>query len=201
METKKCKYCMTDIPKGAKICPNCKKRQGGILKWLLIILAVLIIFGMIGDKSGSKDDTAAVSQESSVTTAQPETGADTAEAQQPETKQQEKAVISYIPYSVTELETDLEENALSASDKYKGQYVELTGRLGTIDSDGKYISIKDPTNEWDFIGVQCYIKSDAQLNTIKTLKKDCSIIVKGKIRDVGEVIGYSLDMDEIASAE
>ena len=29
---------------------------------------------------------------------------------------------------------------MNASDKYKGQYVELTGKLNVIDSNGKYIS-------------------------------------------------------------
>ena len=28
-ETKKCKYCQSDIPKKAKVCPVCKKKQGG----------------------------------------------------------------------------------------------------------------------------------------------------------------------------
>ena len=53
-ETKKCKYCQTDIPKKAKICPNCKKKQGGKLKWILIGILVFFIFvGMFG---GSNDD-------------------------------------------------------------------------------------------------------------------------------------------------
>ena len=26
-ETKKCKYCQSDIPKKAKVCPVCKKKQ------------------------------------------------------------------------------------------------------------------------------------------------------------------------------
>ncbi len=30
-ETKKCKYCQSEIDKKAKICPNCKKKQGGSL--------------------------------------------------------------------------------------------------------------------------------------------------------------------------
>lgn len=37
-ETKLCKYCQTEIPAKAKICPNCRKKQGGatsgLLRWL-----------------------------------------------------------------------------------------------------------------------------------------------------------------------
>ena len=58
--TKICKYCKTEIPKGAKICPNCKKKQGGNLKWIiLIIIALVVIVGAFGgsdseDKSDPK---------------------------------------------------------------------------------------------------------------------------------------------------
>lgn len=41
--TKRCKYCQTEIPKKAKICPNCQKKQGGKLKWIIIVFVVVII--------------------------------------------------------------------------------------------------------------------------------------------------------------
>lgn len=43
-QTKKCKHCQSDIPKKAKVCPNCRKKQGGILKWIIIVIVVLILF-------------------------------------------------------------------------------------------------------------------------------------------------------------
>ena len=45
--------------------------------------------------------------------------------------------MEYTAYSVNEMMADLDNNAASASDKYKGQYLEITGRLSNIDSDGK----------------------------------------------------------------
>lgn len=51
--TKLCKHCKTEIPAGAKVCPNCKKKQGGILKW--IIIGVLAI-GIIGAAAGGGSD-------------------------------------------------------------------------------------------------------------------------------------------------
>lgn len=52
-ETKKCKHCQSDIPKKAKVCPNCRKKQGGALKWVAIIFIALII---IGAATGGEDD-------------------------------------------------------------------------------------------------------------------------------------------------
>ena len=91
---------------------------------------------------------------------------------------------------------DLENNALGASDKYKDQYLEITGRLGVIDSSGKYISLY-PDDEFALIGVQCYIKNDEQKSKVSAMKKGDTVTLKGKCTNVGEVLGYSLDIEEI----
>lgn len=44
-ETKLCKYCQSEIPKKAKVCPHCRKKQGGKLKWIIIAIVVLAIIG------------------------------------------------------------------------------------------------------------------------------------------------------------
>ena len=33
---KMCKHCKAEIPKTAKVCPNCNKKQGGVIKWVII---------------------------------------------------------------------------------------------------------------------------------------------------------------------
>ena len=50
--TKLCKHCKTEIPAGAKVCPNCRKKQGGKLKWILIVLVVVVIIGAAAGGSG-----------------------------------------------------------------------------------------------------------------------------------------------------
>lgn len=53
-ETKICKSCKTEIPKGAKVCPNCRKKQGGIGKWIIIAIVAIFIIGAV---AGGGDDT------------------------------------------------------------------------------------------------------------------------------------------------
>lgn len=57
-ETKLCKHCKTEIPKGAKICPNCRKKQGGIGKWIAIAIVVIIIFAALTGGGDSDNQTA-----------------------------------------------------------------------------------------------------------------------------------------------
>lgn len=42
---KKCKYCLTEINKKAKVCPNCKRdlRWGNNPLWLIPIIIILVI--------------------------------------------------------------------------------------------------------------------------------------------------------------
>lgn len=54
-ETKLCKHCQTEIPKKAKICPNCKKKQGGIVKWIVIALVILSIIGATTKQKDTDD--------------------------------------------------------------------------------------------------------------------------------------------------
>ena len=51
---KKCKYCQTEIDDKAKICPNCKKKQSHIGRWIFLVILAAIIIGVI--VSGGKND-------------------------------------------------------------------------------------------------------------------------------------------------
>ncbi|WP_442858905.1 OB-fold protein [Actinomyces sp. zg-332] len=69
------------------------------------------------------------------------------EAKKEETK-------NYETHEVRELTDDLEANALKATEKYEGKYVELKGKLGIIDSSGEYFQIVPFDDEFGFDGVQ-----------------------------------------------
>lgn len=77
-ETKLCKHCKTEIPAGAKVCPNCRKKQGGAGKWIAIVILAVVIFAAV---SGGGDD-------DKVSRVEPTKG-ETAKQQE---KQSEKAV-------------------------------------------------------------------------------------------------------------
>lgn len=62
-DTKLCKYCQSEIEQKAKVCPNCRKKQGGIGKWIVIGVVVLFVLaGMAGGDDGSSTSTESVSQ-------------------------------------------------------------------------------------------------------------------------------------------
>lgn len=174
-----CKHCGAEIAASAKTCPSCGgKNKKPIYKrvWFWILIAVLVLG--VGGMAGGSDDT--------------ETTDATAD-----TEQTEEAAIEYTAVTVDELTDALDNNPAAASDTYKGKYFAVTGKLSNIDSDGSYISLADLNDEWDMFGIQCYIQNDEQLEAVKKMSMDQEVTVKGKITDVGEVMGYSLDIDSI----
>lgn len=179
-KTKKCKHCKMDIPKDAKICPHCRKKQkSGILKWVVLILIIGVVIGAVTGEDKSTDSTTKQT-----------------EATASDSQKQESESIEYISASVNDMMDALNNNAMGASDKYKGKYLEITGKLTNIDAAGKYIDLM-ADGDFEIIGVQCYIKNDDQKAKIASMSKGDTVTLKGKCTDVGEVLGYSLDIDEI----
>ncbi len=177
---KTCKNCGKEIENGAVICVNCGvavKQKKPIFKkwwfWLVIIIAVIAIATSGGGDSESKDS----GNNDSV------------------------ASNSEIVYEAVDLQTmldDLSGNALKAEKTYMNKYVEVTGKITNFDSDGSYISI-EPTNadEWNFDTVMCKIKNDAQEEFLMEKSVEDTVVIKGKITSVGEVLGFTINIDEI----
>ncbi len=191
-ETKLCKHCKSEIPKAAKICPNCRKKQG-MPKWL-IVLIVIVLLAIIGSAAGGSGSKSEEQTNSNVS--------DAVSAETPATKQNTsddaaEAAISYTAADVSTMMDELKDNAMKAEDKYNGQYLEITGKLSNIDSKGKYIDIVSDSDDFAIMGVQCYIKDDDQKEKVMEMSKDQIVTIKVKIKDVGEVMGYSADIQEI----
>lgn len=186
MALKTCKECGKEISSGAKKCLNCGKDQRNwfakhkIITGILVII-VLAVIGSLGNGDGDKSATT-----STQTTAN--TSTSTTKEEQPKPT----------PMAVTtdKLMEDLESNALNASDTYKGKYVEVTGKLSNIDSNGKYFNIVPMNKDFAIIGVQCYITTE-QKATVAKFTKDQKVTIVGTISDVGEVFGYSLKVESI----
>ena len=175
---KQCKVCGKDIATSAKVCPYCgaKNKKPICMRWWFVLLVVLVVLSIIGGLGETDTDTST----------------DT-----PSKVEEKEPEIEYTEYTVDELIEDLGKNAASAKDKYDGQYVELTGRLSYVDSDGRYFGIKPLESGLWLESVTCYIKDKEQKENIKEHEVEEKITVKGKITDVGEILGYDLHLDSI----
>lgn len=186
---KPCKHCGQMMAKSAKVCPSCggKNKPPFYKRPWFIILCVLIVLGAIGTAGGGGNNSSDSVGTSTGTTTENKSS----------TTAQVEETIEYTHYDVSEMMDDLNGNAMKAQSKYKGQYIEITGKLSTIDSDGKYISVTRSDDEWAILGVQCSIKSDDQKNQIMEMSIGDTVTIRGKCTDVGEVLGYYLDISEI----
>lgn len=174
-----CDSCGAEIATSAKICPQCgaKVKRPITKKWWFWVVVVVIIAAIVGGTSGSKSG-------------------DKPAPDEPMTPQQP---ISYTHYNVTELFDALKNNAMKAQSDFKDQYVEIEGYLDVVDSDGKYIGVGAAPNDYNYIlqNVQCYIKDDTQKQQIMEIGTESPITVRGKIISVGEVLGFSMNIDSI----
>ena len=172
---KNCKACGAEIATSAKSCPKCgAKNKKPIWKRVWVwILAVIILVAAIGGMTGNSNTNDSSSS----------ADIDNSAIQEP---------VNYIAVSVADMMDMLNANALKAENTYNGQYLEITGRLNVIDSDGSYIALYG--GDFDFIGVQCYVKNDEQLNFVMDMVTGDTYTVRVKITDVGEVIGYQADI-------
>lgn len=174
-----CTSCGAEIATSAKTCPQCgaKVKRPITKKWWFWVVVVVIIAAIVGGTSGSKSG-------------------DKPAPDEPMTPQQP---ISYTHYNVTELFDALKNNAMKAQSDFKDQYVEIEGYLDVVDSDGKYIGVGAAPTDYNYIlqNVQCYIKDDTQKQQIMEIGTESPITVRGKIISVGEVLGFSMNIDSI----
>ena len=183
-----CKKCGHEIDKKAVICVNCgcKVKKPIIKKWWFWVLAVLVVTIVGSTTSGGGEEPAGGSDN---------TGSNvTQQAGSNETQQD-------IIYEVVDLQTmfdELDANAMKAEKNYQGKSVEFKCKISSFDSDGCYISV-EPVNasEWNFTTAMCYIKNDTQKDFLLNKNVGDEITIKGKIKSIGELLGYSVDIKEV----
>lgn len=109
--------------------------------------------------------------------------------------------IEYVPYTVDELVDELHLNALRAKQEFQNQYIELTGTLSSFDSDGSYFSLGvlyDNEYSWDTI--ECFFTDSAQIELFVAKNSGDIITIRCKVKEVGEVIGYYVDILDLIDA-
>ncbi len=155
--------------------PAVKKKKSIFKKWwfwLIVILAVAIVGASSANDSGTTNG--GNSQGSSS---------------------------DEIVYEKVDLQTmfdDLENNAMSAEQKYQNKYIEVEGKISNFDSDGEYISIEPiSAGTFNLDTMMCYIKNDNQRQIIMQKSKGDTVTVKCKVKSIGEVLGYSVNINEI----
>ena len=107
------------------------------------------------------------------------------------------AEITYTPVTIEKLFDDLAANPAKAEHLYQDNYIEITGKINVIDSDGQYISIESSNDKYWLESVSCYIQNEDQLNVIFEKTKGDKVTIKGQITSIGEIMGYSMDVHSI----
>ncbi len=105
--------------------------------------------------------------------------------------------ITYTAVDAEKMLADLESNALNAEKTYKDKDLEITGKIYVIDSSGKYIAIDGINSEFTMSGITCYLQNEEQKDIVAGSSKGSTVVVRGHVTDVGEVLGYKLNVDEI----
>ena len=167
----------------------------------LIVVAMMAILAACGSSSSGEEK-----KSPEVSSEQPAVEEKTEEpvAEEPaeekpvpvEAEEAELAEEEIVEYTVDDILDMLNKNPLNASRTLKDKRIFLTGSVGNIDASGNYISLVGSDN-FSLDSVMCYIKNDDQLEFVAGIEKGTSVRILGKVKDVGEVMGYSIDIEEI----
>lgn len=170
-----CKTCGAEISKSAKRCPSCGAKNRKLWKILVVGIVAIAVLGACFGGDGNDSNVSGANQNVS---------------QEP---------ISYTKVDADTMIVDMRDNALKASDTYNDADIEVSGMLSNIDSDGAYIDITSFNEDlqWEFVNIQCYITDDAQTDVLMDMSIGDRITVRGHVFDVGEVMGYSININEI----
>ena len=106
---------------------------------------------------------------------------------------------TYVEADINVLLKDAKDNAAAATKNYKGKDVKvINGHITNIESNANYICLKGTGDRYSMLQLQCYTNSNKALKEqVSTLKKEQNIVIYGTIKDVGEIMVYSVDIGKI----
>ncbi len=149
-----------------------------------ILLGVIISAANGGGGGGSDSTTAGSSSDSAGTPADGPAPAEPAPAK------------PAIVVSAKEMIEVLEGNALKAKNTYEGKRVTVKGFVGTIDASGNYFALDPEPDAFIITGIQVQTSEKFQ-DQVASFTAGQPVTVTGKITNVGEVMGYSLEAGTI----
>lgn len=162
--------------------------MGKIKKALLGLVGIVVVASLVGACGGGGKDKADNANKGNSTTT---------------TQQQEKQK-EYAEADINVLLSEAKDNAAAANQNYKGKAVKIIGgHIYNIDSDVKYITIDGTAAKYSMIHIRCDVdaKNKELKDAILALKKGQNVTVYGTIKEVGDIMGYSLKLDKVESAQ
>jgi hypothetical protein len=107
--------------------------------------------------------------------------------------------IQYEKVNLQGMLDELDANAMRAEEKYQDKHIEITGKIRSFDSDGKYISIVPcEASDWSINTVKCNLTDQTHKTFLLEKSVGDVVTVKGKVFSIGEVLGYSVKIAEIS---
>ena len=175
----KCKKCGQEVDKKAVVCTGCgcKIVKPIYKRWWFWGLIVVVFFVVVASSGNDNSEDATNNPSSSLV-------------------QTEE-----ITYELVDLQTmfdDLSGNALKAKETYSKKNIQFSCQIANFDSRGSYISVEPVgASDWNFDTAMCYIKNDTQKQFLLQKQVGDVITIKGKVKSVGEVLGYSINISEV----
>lgn len=170
-KTKKCKFCQSELPQKASVCPQCGKKQGGKAKWVIAVIVVLLIFSALAGgwekPASSSEENAPVAENS--TTTEPN-----------KTETEETAPVEIMEISPADLLSSYEANEVKGDVLYDGKTMRLSGTVGSIGKDVlEEVYITFAGEEFAITSVQCYFSDEAQIEKVMELQEGDTITLVG----------------------
>lgn len=184
---KLCRHCKTEIPQAAKVCPNCRKKQGrkGLIALLVIVILIIII--IIAAASGDSEDTGtSQTGEPQVTesTTQSSSG-DTASKEAGKEKKTKPKKISEKDYKKACQKVTYEDLARNP-DNFAGKKIRMDGKIMQVqESGGSAVYLiqvtKDEYDLWDDI-----VWVNAQVDSNNRFLEDDVVRIWGEYQGIRE---------------
>jgi len=191
---KKCKYCHGIMSEFDYVCPNCKMKNLGLIKYPAFILLFIIIIAIFIPTSENTDYNASntISQDDNLK-------AEISNSINDTTIQPTKILeeVKHVAITSSELIDSFNANSVKCKQLYDKENIEVTGTVQSIGETvwgNVYVSLGHD-NEFTFVGIQCFAKNDSTVNKIAELLEGDEITIRG-VCDVGS-LSISLEKAEI----